>query len=323
MTDFVSGFWEFYVGIITLVSIVGCWLLLESQNKVKRKKGEEVATTGHVWDGDLVELNNPLPNWWRWMFYLAIIFSLGYLVLYPGLGFYDGMLKWSSAERYQKEQAHAEETYGAIYAKYQQMPIEEVAADPAAMAIGQNLYLNYCAQCHASDARGSKGFPNLADHDWLWGGDPKTILQTISQGRTGQMPPMGAVLGSEGTRDVAHYVLSLSGRTHDSIRAARGRPLFAQNCAVCHGADGKGNQMLGAPDLTDNIWLYGGSEATITETITKGRTNVMPAWKDFLGESKVHVLAAYIWSLSNEPPAQRDPLAEPKPQDEPIKVGQN
>ena len=300
MTDFVSGFWEFYVGIITLASVVGCWVLLQSQT-TRRVKRSEVETTGHVWDGDLVELNNPLPNWWRWLYIITVVFALGYLVLFPGLGFFDGTLKWSSAQRYQNEQAHAEQTYGAIYAKYQQMPIEDVAADPAALAMGQNLYLNNCAQCHASDARGSKGFPNLADRDWLYGGDPKIIHQTIAAGRTGVMPPMGAALGGEGTRDVAHYVMSLSGLTHDSIRAARGRDKFAQNCAACHGADGRGNQMMGAPNLTDKIWLYGGSEATITETITKGRNNVMPAWKDFLGESKIHVLAAYIWSLSNEP----------------------
>lgn len=325
MTDFVNGFWEFYVGIITLAGVIGCWLLLESQNKVKTKKGDQVDTTGHVWDGDLAELNNPLPNWWRWMFYLTIIFSLGYLVLYPGLGFFDGTLGWSSAQRYENEQLKAEQQYGPLYDKYTQMSVEEVAADPAAIAMGQNLYLNYCAQCHASDARGSKGFPNLADRDWLWGGDPKTITQTIMEGRTGMMPPMGAALGGEGTRDVAQYVRSLSGLTHDSIRAVRGRPLFATNCAVCHGADGKGNQMLGAPDLTDRTWLYGSSEATIVETITKGRNNVMPAWKDFLGESKIHVLAAYVWSLSNEP-GQRDPLAEPiktgPEQTEPVKVGQ-
>lgn len=318
MTDFVSGFWEFYVGVLTIVSVISCWLLLQSQTR-KRVKGEQVETTGHVWDGDLEELNNPLPNWWRWMFYLTIVFAFGYLILFPGLGFWDGSLKWSSQQRYQNEQTHAEQTYGATYAKYLQMPLEEVAADPAAVAIGQNLYLNYCAQCHASDARGSKGFPNLADRDWLYGGDPKVIHQTITAGRNGMMPPMGAALGGEGTRDVAHHVMSLSGLTHDSIRAARGRDKFAQNCAACHGADGKGNQMMGAPNLTDRVWLYGGSEAAITETITKGRNNVMPAWKDFLGETKIHVLAAYIWSLSNEP-AKRDPLAEPA-QDEPMRVG--
>lgn len=306
MTDFVNGFWEFYVGILTIVSIIAMGVLLQSQSR-RRVKGEQIDTTGHVWDEDLEEWNNPLPNWWRWLFYLTVVFALAYLVLFPGLGFWDGALKWSSAGRYQNEQANAEKTYGPLYAKYAQMPVEHVAADPAAIAIGQNLYLNYCAQCHASDARGSKGFPNLADRDWLYGGDPQVIHQTILNGRNGMMPPFGATLGGEGVRDTAHYVMSLAGLTHDSIRAARGKPRFAQNCAACHGADGKGNPMLGAPNLTDKTWLYGGSETTIAETITNGRNNVMPAWKDFLGEAKIHVLAAYIWSLSNES-AKRDPL---------------
>lgn len=321
MTDFVSSFWEFYVGILTLVSVTAMWVLLQSQSR-RRVKGEQLDTTGHVWDGDLEEWNNPLPNWWRWLFYLTIFFAFGYLILFPGLGFWDGSLNWSSAGRYQKEQAHAEQTYGPLYAKYAQMPVEEVAADPAAIAIGQNLYLNYCAQCHASDARGSKGFPSLADRDWLYGGDPKIIHQTIAAGRNGIMPPMGAALGGDGTRDVAHYVMSLSGLTHDSIRAARGRDKFAQNCAACHGADGRGNQMMGAPNLADKIWLYGGSEATITETITKGRNNVMPAWKDFLGETKIHVLASYIWSLSNEPD-QREAAKADVAQPESTKAGVN
>jgi len=325
MTDFVSSFWGYYVGIITLASIIGCAILLQSQSK-RRVPGAKVETTGHVWDEDLQELNNPLPNWWRWLFYITIVFALGYLVFYPGLGFWEGTLGWSSAKRYEEEQRQAEQKFGPLYAKYAQMSIEEVAADPAAIAMGQNMYLNYCAQCHASDARGSKGFPNLTDNDWLYGGDPQTIVATITNGRNGVMPPLGAVLGSDGTRDVAHYVRSLSGLPHDSIRASRGKPLFAQNCAVCHGADGTGNKMLGAPNLTDNVWLYGSSEATIVETITKGRNNVMPAWKDFLGEAKIHVLAAYIWSLSNTPP-QRNPLAEPDKsepgQAEPVKVGQS
>lgn len=327
MSDFVSKFWEYYVAILTILSIIFCFVVLQSQTRARTtKKGEEVGTTGHVWDGDLQEWNNPLPNWWRWMFYLTIVFAIGYLVLYPGLGAYQGKLGWSAVGQYEKERERAEELYGPIYAKYHEMSVEDVALDPAAMAIGQNLYLNYCAQCHASDARGSAGFPNLADNDWLYGGDPKTIKQTITEGRTGMMPPFGQVLGAEGTRDVAHYVMSLSGLTHDSIRAARGRGAFAQNCAVCHGADGTGNQMLGAPNLTDRIWLYGSSEATIAETISKGRTNVMPAWKGFLSEAQIHVLTSYIWSLSNEPP-RRDPLqAEPEapaPEAEPMKLGAN
>lgn len=300
MTDFVSGFWAFYVAVLTIVSIVGCWVLLQTQT-MKRQKGARVETTGHVWDEDLKEWNNPLPNWWRWLFYLTIIFAVPYLAFYPGLGLWGGSLKWSATGQYDAEQARAESAYGPLYAKYLSMDIKEVAADPAALAIGQNLYLNNCAQCHASDARGSRGFPNLADRDWLHGGEPKTIAQTIANGRTGIMPPFGAVLGGDGVKDVAHYVMSLSGLANDSIRAVRGKEKFDQTCVACHGADGKGNVALGAPNLTDKIWLYGSAEPTIMETIANGRNNVMPAWQPILGEAKVHVLAAYVWSLSNEP----------------------
>ena len=301
MSDFVNDFWAFYVAILTVVSIVACWLLLSSQN-IKRPKGEQVQTTGHVWDEDLSEWNNPLPNWWRWLFYITIVFSFAYLVFYPGLGAWGGNLGWSSAGQYEAERMAAEARYGELYKNYASLSVEEMAANPAAMAVGQNLYLNYCAGCHASDARGSKGFPNLADKDWLHGGDPEVLRTTITKGRTGVMPPMGAALGGEGTRDVAHYVRSLSGLTVDSLRAARGKALFGQICAGCHGADGKGNPMLGAPNLADNVWLYGGSEETITETIVKGRTNVMPAWGDTLSEDKVRILAGYIWSLSHDVP---------------------
>jgi len=298
MNDFTSGFWEIYIAVLTIVSILACAVFLKTQSS--RKVPGKVTTTGHVWDEDLAEWNNPLPNWWRWLFYITIVFAFVYVALYPGLGIFRGGLGWTQVGQYEQEQKRAEATYGPIFAKYAAMDIQQVAADPAAMAIGQNLYLNYCAQCHASDARGSKGFPSLADGDWLYGGDPKAIQQTILNGRNGVMPPLGAALGPEGTKDVAHYVLSLSGSPADSIRIARGKEKFEQVCAACHGADGKGNQALGAPNLTDKIWLYGPGEASIIETVANGRNNKMPAWKEFLGEQKVHVLAAYIWGLSNK-----------------------
>ncbi len=293
MNDFTSGFWEIYIAVLTVASIIACAVFLKSQSS--RKVPGKVTTTGHVWDEDLAEWNNPLPNWWRWLFYITIVFAFVYVALYPGLGIFRGGLGWTQVGQYEQEQKRAEATYGPIFAKYSAMDIQQVAADPAAMAMGQNLYLNYCAQCHASDARGSKGFPNLTDRDWLYGGDPKTIEQTILNGRNGVMPPLGAALGPDGTKDVANYVLSLSGSPADSIRMARGKEKFEQICAACHGADGKGNQALGAPNLTDKIWLYGSGEAAIIETVTNGRNNKMPAWKEFLGEQKVHVLAAYIW----------------------------
>ena len=303
MSDFVSDFWGFYVGVLTMVSIIACWLLLQSQN-TKRVKGEKVDTTGHVWDEDLREWNNPLPNWWRWLFYLTILFAFAYLAFYPGLGMWQGKLGWSSAGQYEVERINAEKQYDAAYKTYAGLSVEEMAGNSAAMAIGQNLFLNYCAGCHASDARGSKGFPNLADKDWLHGGDADVLYKTIAGGRAGMMPPFGAALGAEGVRDVAHYVRSISNLTTDSLRTARGKAIYAQNCAACHGNDGRGNPIMGAPNLADKTWLYGGDEETIVRTISAGRTNVMPAWEGTLSDDRLKILAAYVWSLSNEPPAK-------------------
>ncbi len=300
MSDFTNDFWNWYVSVITVVSILACAVFLWKLTTRKLAPGEKPGTMGHVWDEDLQEFNNPLPNWWRWLFYITIVFALGYLTLYPGLGSFDGTLKWSSTNQYEKEMAAAEENFGPLFAKYAAMDVREVAADPGALRIGENLYLNYCAQCHASDAGGSRGFPNLTDNAWQYGGEPETIKATLMNGRNGIMPPMAAALPGEGVKDVAHYVMSLSGMTHDNLRKTRGAELFQTNCAVCHGADGTGNKMLGAPNLTDDAWLYGRGESTIIETITQGRNGVMPAWGEFLGEDKVHILAAYVWSLSNQ-----------------------
>jgi cytochrome c oxidase cbb3-type subunit 3 len=297
VSDFTSDFWSYYVAVITVVSIVACAVLLWTMSS-RRVPGQRVGTMGHVWDENLEEYNNPLPNWWRWLFYITIVFGLAYLVLYPGLGKFAGTFKWTSTGQYQAEQARAAERYGPLFAKFSAMDIPAVAADPKAREIGQRLFLNYCAQCHASDAHGSRGFPNLADNDWLYGGDPATIKATIVNGRNGVMPPFGPVLGDEGVKATAHYVLALSGLTHDSLLVAKGKELFATNCVACHGADGKGNAALGAPNLTDKVWLYVGGETTISETIRTGRNNKMPAWGDFLGDAKSHVLAAYVWSLS-------------------------
>lgn len=298
MSDFTSEFWSIYIALISVVSIVACGVLLQVMS-TRRVKGGSVETTGHTWDEDLGEYNNPLPRWWIWLFWITIVFSLAYLVLYPGLGSYSGSYQWSSRGQYEEEVRQADAQYGALYAKFAGQDIKQVAANPEARAIGQKLFLNYCAQCHASDAGGSKGFPSLSDRDWLWGGDPETIRTTIADGRTGVMPPLGPALGDEGTKDVAQYVMSLSGLAHDPVRAARGREKFTAICAACHGPEGKGNPQLGAPNLTDKTWLYGSSEATIIQSITKGRSNVMPANKDFLGDAKVHILAAYVYSLSN------------------------
>ena len=297
MSDFNSGFWSYYIGILTVVGIIACGILLQSMSR--RRVSTDPDKTGHVWDEDLAEYNNPLPRWWIWLFYITIVFALGYLWFYPGLGSFEGAWKWSSTGQYQAEMKDAEAAYGPIYQKFAGQDLKQVAASPEAQAIGQKLFLNHCAQCHAADGGGSRGFPNLTDSDWLYGGEPETIKATILNGRNGVMPPFGPALGDEGAKDVANYVRSLSGLANDEIRSSRGKALFAQNCVACHGAEGKRNPAVGAPNLTDKVWLYGSTEPTIIETVVKGRNNVMPAHKDFLGEARVHILAAYVYGLSH------------------------
>jgi cytochrome c oxidase cbb3-type subunit 3 len=305
MADFTSGFWSAAIAIITLVSVIGCALLLYSQS-TRRGGGGEVDTTGHTWDEDLAEYNNPLPRWWMWLFYITVLFALVYLALFPGLGSFGGALGWSSQQRFETEMAAANRQFGPLYEKYLGMDLRAVAADAQAREMGQRLFLNNCAQCHGSDARGSRGFPNLRDGDWIYGGSPEQIQTIIAQGRGGMMPAQAAILGSsDDVKDVAAYVLSLSGRTHDGLRAQRGKPKFAQTCDACLGQDGKGNVMLGAPNLSDGVWLYGGSEPAIIETISKGRNGRMPAHQELLGEAKVHLLAAYLLSLQPQLEAKR------------------
>jgi cytochrome c oxidase cbb3-type subunit 3 len=299
MSDFTSGFWEIYIAGITLVSILACLVLLIVTGKVKASTASD-NTTGHVWDGDLREMNNPLPRWWSYMFVFTIVFSLAYLVLYPGLGSYAGTLGWSSAKLHADEVAKGNAETAPIYAKFMSMKPEDVAKDAQAMAIGERLYGNNCAQCHASDARGSKGFPNLTDGDWLYGGTTEKIKETLVGGRIGNMPPMAAAVGSaDDVKNLAQYVLSLSGSPHDSTRAALGKDKFGV-CAACHGPDGKGMQALGSANLTDNIWLHGFGEKTIVEMINNGMVNVMPAQGDKLTEAQIHVLTAYVWGMSNK-----------------------
>ncbi|HSG77546.1 MAG TPA: cytochrome-c oxidase, cbb3-type subunit III [Burkholderiales bacterium] len=299
MNEFTSSFWDLYIAILTVVSILACGVLLLAQDK-RRVAGGTSETTGHTWDEDLGEYNNPLPRWWLWLFWITIVFSLVYLALYPGLGSYQGLWQWTQVSQLEAETARHEEKFGPLYERYAQMDVKALAAEPRALAIGQKLFLNNCAQCHASDGAGSRGFPNLTDRDWQWGGTPEAIKTSITQGRTGVMPPMGAALGEQGTKDAAHYVMSLSGLPHDTMRAARGKPLFAQNCAACHGAEGAGNPMLGAPNLADGTWLYSAAEPVIVETISQGRTNQMPAHQELLGKARIHLLTAYVLSLSQK-----------------------
>jgi cytochrome c oxidase cbb3-type subunit 3 len=298
MSQFSSSFWDIYISVITIVSVIACGIFLKMQSS-RKVSGSGSETTGHTWDETLGEYNNPMPQWWMWLFYLTIAFSLAYLYFYPGLGSYPGSLGWTQVKQLEDEVADANKQYGPIFEKYAKMDVKELATDAGAQAMGQKLFLNHCAQCHASDAGGSRGFPNLTDKDWLYGGEPEAIKATLINGRNGVMPPMAAALGEQGTKDVAHYVMSLSGAASDGVRVAKGKDLFAQNCAACHGPEGKGNQQLGAPNLTDKIWLYGSGEANIVESIVKGRNNQMPAHKDLLSEAKIHLLTGYVYALSN------------------------
>ena len=297
--DFTSSFWPLFISAITVLGILGCALLLWLTNKTKVQASQDMST-GHVWDGDLREMNNPLPRWWVWLFIITIVFSVAYLIIYPGMGSYQGKLGWTQVGQFEAEMAKAEEVTKPLYDKFMAMSVQEVAADEQAMAIGGRLFLNNCAQCHGSDARGSKGFPNLTDNDWLHGGEPENIKTTLINGRMGMMPPMAAMVGSEDdVRNVANYVLSLSGSEHDAARAELGKEKFMV-CAACHGPEGKGNQMMGAPNLTDGIWLHGAGEKNIMAMINNGKTNQMPAQADKLSEAQIHVLTGYVWGLSNK-----------------------
>jgi cytochrome c oxidase cbb3-type subunit 3 len=299
MADFVSKFWEWYILILVALSFVACFALIIWMSR-GRKARTKVESMGHTWDDDLEELNNPLPIWWLYMFYITLVFGIVYLLLYPGSGVFAGAFKWSEVGQYDQEMKVAEQKYGPLYEKFRTQDLKLVATNPEALKMGQRLFMTYCTACHGSDAGGGPGFPNLRDKDWLYGGQPEMIKASIMDGRNGVMPPWGAVLGSEGVHSVSEYVMSLSGRKVNDEAAAVGKEKFMQICAACHGPDGKGNQAIGAPNLTDNIWLYGGSQAAIMKTITDGRNGHMPAHGEFLGEAKVHLLAAYIYSLSNK-----------------------
>jgi cytochrome c oxidase cbb3-type subunit 3 len=298
MSDFTSSFWPFFISAIVIGGIVFCMtlLIITSKSHDAAHTGE---STGHVYDEDIVEMNNPMPRWWMYLFIITCIFGVSYLFLYPGLGTYSGKLGWTSVKQYQQEVKESNERIAPIYAKFTAMAPEEVAKDAKAMAIGERLFMNNCSQCHGSDAQGSRGFPNLTDKDWLYGGAPETIKQTIIHGRHGMMPPMAAAVGNaDEVKNVANYVLSLSGSEHDTARAALGKDKFAV-CAACHGAEGKGNQAIGAPNLSDDIWLHGAGEAAIIERINYGKNNQMPAQGSRLTNEQIHVLASYVWRFSN------------------------
>lgn len=302
-----TTFWSAYICVLTIGSLIGLtWLLLATRKGEKPGAGDQ--TMGHSFDG-IEEYDNPLPKWWFWLFVGTLVFSVGYLILYPGLGNWKGILPgyqngWTQVNEWQKEMDKADAKFGPIFAKFAAMPVEEVAKDPQALKMGGRLFASNCSVCHGSDAKGAYGFPNLTDNDWLYGGEPETIKTTIMHGRQAAMPAWKDVLGEAGIRNVAGYVRSLSGRdTPEGVEVdvEQGQKLFATNCVACHGADGKGNHAMGAPNLTDNVWLYGSSFAQIQQTLRYGRNGKMPAQEANLGNDKVHLLAAYVYSLSQQP----------------------
>jgi cytochrome c oxidase cbb3-type subunit 3 len=307
MSDFINGFWPWYVAAISLVSILACALLLWIAGKTKvqvRAGAVDDNTTGHVWDENLRELNNPLPRWWMWLFILTVIFSLAYLAIYPGLGSYQGAAKWSTQSEHKDDIAALQVQVAPLYAEFSAKSVEALARDPRALAIGERQFMNTCSQCHGSDGRGSKSYPDLTTGTAAWLGERSAahIVQTVTNGRTGMMPPMAAALpGATDVTDVAHYVLSLSGSPFNEVKAFNGKQKFAV-CAACHGMDGKGNKALGAPNLTDDYWLHGWGEAAIVNIIKNGKANVMPAQAPKLSADQIHVVAAYVLSIGGLPP---------------------
>lgn len=297
-----NSFLHWFVIIISVGSFLGCIWLIWWTSKPRKDEAATGEQTGHVWDGDLAEYNNPLPRWWLWLFYISIIFGLVYMAIYPALGNFKGVGGWSQASQYEKEMQQAQDQYAPLFDNYAKQTMTQLANNREAMKTGQRLFINYCSTCHGSDAGGATGFPSLKDKDWLYGSSPEAIKISILDGRTGNMPAMADALGTEQAVDeVAHYVLSLSGAPADASKALSGKSRYIV-CSGCHGTEGKGNQSIGAPNLTDNIWLYRGSLGSIKKAINEGRSGKMPAHRDFLGEKKIHLIAAYIVSLSNQAP---------------------
>ncbi len=292
-----SSFWSLWIIILTTVTIVGLvWILFANRKGGPR---EEDTTTGHVYDG-IEEYDNPLPAWWFYGFVLTIVWAVGYLMIFPGLGNFPGLLGWTQVDQHDRDVARAEERFQGLRDRYLALPLEDVATDPAARKMGMRMFANNCAQCHGADAKGSYGFPNLTDNDWLYGGGAAEIEASITQGRQAAMPAWGTVIGEQGVTDVTAYILSLNGRDADAASATAGAKVYQTYCVACHGADATGNPALGAPNLKDGIWLYGGSAEHIGHSVRSGRNGRMPAHKDLLSEDKIHILAAYVYGLSRQ-----------------------
>ena len=298
MADFVSEFWSWFIAVSVILGLVYCVVLLRGNSASEQLDGK-AQTMGHVWDEDLAEYNNPLPKWWKNMFYITIIFSVVYLALYPGLGSFAGFLGWTSANRYEAEVSAAEASYAPLYAGYLATPIAELSKNIEAMGTAKRIFSTNCSICHGSDAGGATGFPNLHDNDWLWGGDEAMIKATITNGRRAAMPAWESIIGESGVSEVSEYVYSLTREPLNPHYVEAGKKRFQTMCIACHGAEGKGNPLLGAPDLTDGTWLYGGSLGAISETVSKGRNGNMPAFNEHLNESQIHLLVAYLNSIQD------------------------
>ena len=289
-----ASFWSLWVIVLTSITLILLtWILFANRTR----ENPDVKTTGHVYDG-IEEYDNPLPAWWFLMFVITLVFGVGYLIVYPGMGNYAGLLNWTQEDQHAREVAAAEEKFRDMRDRYLALPVEEIASDPALRKMGRRMFANNCAQCHGMDAKGAYGFPNLTDDDWIYGGSPDAIKTTLIQGRKAAMPAWGAILGDQGINETTAYVLSLNGRDADDALLAAGETHFATYCAACHGADGKGNPALGAPNLTNGVWLYGGTTEQIAHSLRAGRNGVMPAFNETLSEDKIHILTAYVYGLT-------------------------
>ena len=298
-----AAFWQWFVAGGTILFVIWCiWLVSWSAKQGPQNVGDE-ELVGHKWDGDLEEWNNPAPKWWLYLYFITIAWAVGYMILFPGIGAFEGTLGWSSAKQYENEMTAAAEQYEPIYERFAAMSFEERIADPDAQRLGASLYASYCTTCHGSDARGATGYPNLTDGDWIWGSSEEQIYTSLMQGRNAIMPQLGAALGGDaGIDNMVTYVRSLSGAVEADAAAQAMQPMFVALCSACHGADGKGNVLLGGPNLTDGTWLYGGSAEDVRYTIEYGRNGIMPAHGDLLGEDRARILAAYVAGLSGDTP---------------------
>ena len=288
--------WGIFVALLVLINVIGAlWLLFATAKNPEKEED----TTGHIWDEDLTEYNKPLPRWWLGLFLLTVIFAAGYLVFYPGFGAIAGTLGWTQTGEVKADLAENNRRLEAVFSRFRDSSVEQLEHNPEALNFGRNVFVNNCAACHGSDARGAKGYPNLTDNDWLFGGAPDQVLTTILNGRGGVMPPLGAALGDQGVNEVANYALSLSGGKADPALAEAGKVRFVTICAACHGPEGKGNIAIGAPNLTDNIWLYGSTLDDIKASVRDGRSGKMPAWGEILGKDRARLVQAWVLAQSS------------------------